>query len=69
MCSWAYPPGVPPFRSPLDDAYRYYALQNLLNAAYTARESVDLCWCRVNLPQPDDQPNSLHHSSNDCIEF
>jgi len=47
VCSWGYPAVAPgslgPYRSPLDDAYRYYALQNLLDAGTGARELSSFC--------------------------
>ena len=46
VCSWGYAAAVPasfgPYKSPMDDAYRYYALQNQL-AGTGPRESNSFC--------------------------
>jgi len=46
FCSWGYAAAVPasfgPYKSPMDDAYRYYALQNQL-AGTGPRESNSFC--------------------------
>ena len=44
MCSWGYTAATPgslgAYRSPLDDAYRYYALQNPYDAGIGPRKFV-----------------------------